>query len=102
MTKELIDNLAQDPDPHSAYIEDFELREMAIAWAVEIRNAFELANSKEERHALNEHYLSLLENMDPALAKRFNGYLSKSMLNGTHKEWREPSERIRKTLQPKE
>ena len=97
MTKELIDNLTQDPGPHSAYIEDSELRDMAIAWAVEIRNTFELA-PKEEHHALNKKYISLLENMDPALAKRFNGYLT----NETHlAEWRQPAERIRKTLLPK-
>jgi len=97
MSKELIDKLTQDPGPHSAYIEDSELRDMAIAWAVEIRNAFELA-PKEERRALDKKYISLLENMDPALAKRFNRYLT----NETHlAEWREPAERIRKTLLPK-
>ena len=97
MTKELIDKLTQEPGPHSAYIEDSELRDMAIAWAVEIRNVFQLA-PKEEHRALNEHYLSLLENMDPALAKRFNGYLT----TVTHlAEWSQPAERIRKTLLPK-
>ena len=97
MTKELVDTLIQEPSPHSAYIEDSELRDMAIVWAVEIRNAFELA-PKEEHRALNEHYLSLLENMDPTVKKRFNGYLTNET---TLAEWREPSERIRKTLLPK-
>ena len=97
MTKELIDKLTQDPGPHSAYIEDSELRNMAIAWAVEVRNVFQLA-PKDERHSLNKKYISLLENMDPALATRFNRYLT----NETHlAEWSQPAERIRKTLLPK-
>ena len=97
MSKELIDKLTQDPGPHSAYIEDSELRDMAIAWAVEVRNVFQLA-PKEESRALDKKYISLLENMDPTLATRFNRYLT----NETHlAEWREPAERIRKTLLPK-
>lgn len=102
MTKELIANLAQNPDPHSAYIEDSELREMAIVWRVSYCNDYEAQTSKEERNAVDDRYLNLLREMDPALLKRFTAYLSDSMINGTHKEWREPSERIRKTLQPKE
>ena len=97
MTKELIDNLTQEPGPHSAYIEDSEMRDMLIAWAVAVRNG--LAGSKEERYATYKKYTTLMENMDPALYERFGRYIDETCNNGTHiTEWSAPADRIRKTL----
>lgn len=100
MSKELVDNLTQEPGTHSAYIEDSEIRDMVIAWAVVIRN--ELSGSKEERYAVHKKYTTLMENMDPTLYKRFGRYIAVTCASGTDDaEWSQPAERIRKTLLPK-
>jgi hypothetical protein len=98
MSTELIEKLAQDPGPHSAYIEDSELRDMAIVWAVAIRNENRVSGTESE-------YLKLIRDMmenDPELYRRFNDYLVSSIEEGKHKAaWSEPADRIRKTLLPK-
>lgn len=97
MSNELIEKLAQDPGPHSAYIDDSELRDMAIVWAVAIRN--------ENRPAHYSEYLKRMDEMkknEPLLYRRFADYLVDTVENGTHKEaWSGPAERIRRTLLPK-
>jgi hypothetical protein len=43
-----------------------------------------------------------MENMDPALYKRFGRYIAVTCAKGTDDaEWSQPAERIRKTLLPK-
>ena len=97
MSDELINKLAQHPGPHSAYIEDSELRDLAIVWAVHIRN--------ENKSFEDSEYGKLLNNMkedNPELYRRFHDYLVAGFDNGGTAEWSVPAERIRKTLLPKE
>ena len=98
MTKELVDILAKQPKVSSDYILDSELRDMAIVWAVHIRN--------ENKPGSDSEYQTLLFEMaekDPELYKRFSAYLRNSVEEGRHKaEWSVPAESIRKTLLPKE
>lgn len=94
MSTELIEKLAQDPGSHSSYIEDSELRDMAIVWAVAIRN--------ENQPAPKSEYLKLLTAMmenDPLLYRRFHDYIVNTFVDA--KIWSEPANRIRKTLLPK-
>jgi hypothetical protein len=97
MSNELIEKLAQDPGSHSAYIEDSELREMAIVWAVVIRN--------ETRPDHYSEYVKRIDEMkknEPLLYRRFADYLVDTVENGTHSAaWSAPADRIRRTLLPK-
>jgi hypothetical protein len=91
MSKEIIEKLVQEPNPHSAYIEDAELRDMVIVWAVVVRNANELAE--------DEKYIQLIADMmdtNPELYKRFRDYLVNTFEDAAL--WSEPANRIRKTL----
>jgi hypothetical protein len=98
MSTELIEKLAQDSGPHSAYIEDSELRDMAIVWAVAIRNETCPVRYSQYLKRINE----MLEN-EPLLYRRFADYLVDTVENGTHKAaWSAPAERIRRTLLPNE
>ena len=97
MSDELIEKLAQASGPHSSYIEDSELRDMAIVWAVAIRN--------ENRDYHYSEYLKRMDEMkknEPLLFRRFADYLVNTVEDGIHKEaWSAPAERIRRTLLPK-
>lgn len=100
MSKELLDILSQIPTAaHSAYIEDSELRDMALAWAVVIRNE---SDSVDTRTQLAK-YRKLIEDMDPILSTRFTAFIINSMEGdgSAYREWSTTAERIRKTLLPK-
>lgn len=93
--------IAQNVSTPPEYIDDFELRAMAIVYSVLLQDALQSAPT-EEHYEISEHYVSLVANMDHTLLKRFNGYLSDTMDKGTDKaEWRNPAERIRKIFLPK-
>jgi hypothetical protein len=95
MSTELIKQLAQQPGPHSSYIEDSELRDMAIVWAVAIRN--DTINFSQYHKLIGD-----IKKNDPLLYRRFHDYIVNTVENGTHKEdWSEPADRIRRTLLPK-
>jgi hypothetical protein len=95
MSDELIEKLAQAPGPHSSYIEDSELREMAIVWAVAIRN--DTVNFSQYHKLIGD-----IKKNDPSLYRRFHDYLADTVKDGTYKEaWSAPADRIRKTLLPK-
>ena len=98
MSTELIEKLAQDPGSHSSYIEDSELRDMVIVWAVAIRNENRVPGTESK-------YIKLIRDMmenEPLLYRRFSDYLINSVEDGTYKEaWSQPADRIRKTLLPK-
>jgi len=98
MSTELIEKLAQDPGLHSSYIEDSKLRDMAIVWAVAIRNEKRVLGTESE-------YLKLMRDMmenEPLLYRRFADYLINTVDEGTYKEaWSQSADRIRKTLLPK-
>ena len=97
MTKQLVDILAELPTVHSNYIEDSELRDMAIVWAVHIRNENKLFEDSAYGKLLIE-----MNEKDPLLYRRFHDYLV-STFDGvvSRAEWSEPADRIRKTLLPK-
>ena len=97
MTKEVIDTLAKQPTLSSDYISDSELRDMAIVWAVHVRNENKSFEDSEYRKRLDE-----MKEHNPELYRRFHDYLV-STFDGvvSRAEWSEPADRIRKTLLPK-